>query len=413
MATLRRGDLVFESHARRVVPRHTIQRPSFIHLSPLLGGPGADNAYKSQSEREKEKGQAGRKKKLLLTGLLTGGLAGGVYAYWSHQRKLAQAGKALSTDSGTKEFLLQEPPPHFPPAKSVRNPNDNTGLKVTLFQYQTCPFCCKARVFLDYFGFSYDIVEVNSVLRQQVKWSKYKKVPILVVESEGKVIQVNDSSVIVSALFSLLADSGDSKLEEVMDCYPTLRWSDDESGKEMSEIQNKYFLMYNETKVNRTKEDIVEERRWRRWVDEVLVHTISPNVYRSPSEAIETFEWFSKAGNWSEQFSWWERYLVIYFGAAVMWLIAKRLKKRHSIKDDARQSLYDECNHWLKAIKKKGTPFLGGDQPNLADLATFGVLNAMEGCEAFKDARERTKIGDWFDRMKAAVTQRKGKAMVA
>ena len=27
---------------------------------------------------------------------------------------------------------------------------------------------CQARVFLDYFGFSYDVIEVNSVLRQQV-----------------------------------------------------------------------------------------------------------------------------------------------------------------------------------------------------------------------------------------------------
>ena len=26
--------------------------------------------------------------------------------------------------------------------------------------------------------------------------------------------------------------------------------------------------------------DIVEERRWRKWTDEVLVHTLSPNVYR-------------------------------------------------------------------------------------------------------------------------------------
>ena len=72
------------------------------------------------------------------------------------------------------------------------NPN---GLKFTLYQYQTCPFCCKARVFLDYYGISYDVVEVNSVKRTEIKWSKYPKVPVLVIEMpDGKTVQLNDSS---------------------------------------------------------------------------------------------------------------------------------------------------------------------------------------------------------------------------
>jgi len=279
-------------------------------------------------------------------------------------------------------------------------------LKITLFQYQTCPFCCKARAFLDYFGFAYDVIEVNSVLRTQVKWSKYKKVPIVVVETQDKVIQINDSSVIVSALYSLLADTGDATLEQVMDCFPTIHYIDE--GVEKSEIQNKYFLMFNDTKVQRTKENIVEERRWRKWVDDELVHSLSPNVYRTPSEALAAFQWFSQVGGWEQLFPDWERYLVIYLGATVMWLLGKRLKKRHNLKDDVRQSLYDQCDHWMKALAKKGTPFLGGSQPNLADLAVFGVLNAVEGCQAWQDARDNTKIAVWFDKMKSAVAARNG-----
>ena len=38
-----------------------------------------------------------------------------------------------------------------------------------LYQYATCPFCCKARAFLDYMGLSYDVIEVNSVMRKQVR----------------------------------------------------------------------------------------------------------------------------------------------------------------------------------------------------------------------------------------------------
>lgn len=62
---------------------------------------------------------------------------------------------------------------------------DQTGLKLTLYQYYTCPFCCKVRAFLDYYGISYNIVEVDPVLRQSIKWSPYKKVPILLVQVEN------------------------------------------------------------------------------------------------------------------------------------------------------------------------------------------------------------------------------------
>ena len=66
----------------------------------------------------------------------------------------------------------------------VRSNTDSTGLKLTLYQYQSCPFCCKVRAFLDYHGFSYDVVEVNSVWRSEIRWSMYKKVPIVVCSSD-------------------------------------------------------------------------------------------------------------------------------------------------------------------------------------------------------------------------------------
>jgi microsomal prostaglandin-E synthase 2 len=56
------------------------------------------------------------------------------------------------------------------------------------------------------------VVEVNSVLRTQVKWSSYKKVPILVAETpDGRVMQLNDSTMIVSSMFSFLQDKRQGK----------------------------------------------------------------------------------------------------------------------------------------------------------------------------------------------------------
>lgn len=91
-----------------------------------------------------------------------------------------------------------------------------------------------------------------------------------------------------------------------------------------------------------------------------------------------------------------------------MWLIGKRLKKRHRLKDDVRQSLYDEANYWLRAIRVRGTTFMGGNKPNLSDLAVYGILKSIEGCDAFQDLLNNTKIGNWYTAMKEHVETHSG-----
>ena len=79
----------------------------------------------------------------------------------------------------------------------VLSPEDASRLKLTLYQYQTCPFCCKLRAYLDYFGVPYTIVEVDPVFRGEIKFSQYKKVPILIQTSKEK-------EDIVSAVFNFV-----------------------------------------------------------------------------------------------------------------------------------------------------------------------------------------------------------------
>lgn len=73
------------------------------------------------------------------------------------------------------------------------------------------------------------------------------------------------------------------------------------------------------------------------------------------------------------------------------------------LNDDVRQTLYDECDMWVKAIEKNGGKFMGGNNPNLADLSVYGILSSIEGCMAFKDVLANTKINDWFSNMKTVV----------
>ncbi|KAF8398985.1 hypothetical protein HHK36_014850 [Tetracentron sinense] len=223
---------------------------------------------------------------------------------------------------------------------------------VVLYQYEACPFCNKVKAFLDYNKIPYKVVEVNPISKKEIKWSDYKKVPVLTVDGE----QMVDSSDIIDKLAHgiLPEKSVDSVLE------------DD------------------------------EEEKWRGWVDNHLVHMLSPNIYRNPSEALESFDYITSNGN----FSFTERITAKYAGAAAMYFVSKKLKKKHNITDE-RVALYEAAETWVDALN--GREFLGGSKPNLADLAVFGVLRPIRYLRSGKDMVEHTRIGEWYTRMESTV----------
>ncbi|KAL5722867.1 prostaglandin-E synthase [Ranunculus cassubicifolius] len=239
----------------------------------------------------------------------------------------------------TSEVCAKEPPPHQLVPKQV-----------LLYQYEACPFCNKVKAFLDYYDIPYKVVEVNPISKKEIKWSDYKKVPILVVDGENLV----DSSDIINKM--------------------SLKVRPDET----------------------VGESDTEETKWRRWVDDHLVHMLSPNIYRNASEALESFDYITSHGN----FSFTEKLTAKYAGAVAMYFVSKKLKKRYNITDE-RASLYEAAETWVKALN--GRDFLGGSKPNLADLAVFGVLRPIRYLKSGKDMVEHTQIGDWYTRMEDVV----------
>ncbi|KAF2310144.1 hypothetical protein GH714_006742 [Hevea brasiliensis] len=203
--------------------------------------------------------------------------------------------------------------------------------------------------FLDYYNIPYKVVEVNPISKKEIKWSDYKKVPILTVDGE----QMVDSSDIIDKLLQRIHP--DNSI---------------------------------------TSAD--EESKWRGWVDNHLVHVLSPNIYRTTSEALESFDYITTHGN----FSFTERLVAKYAGAAAMYFVSKKLKKRHNITDE-RAALYDAAETWVDALE--GREYLGGSKPNLADLAVFGVLRPIRYLKSGKDMVEHTHIGEWYSRMEQAV----------
>ncbi|EEF52757.1 prostaglandin E synthase 2 [Ricinus communis] len=251
---------------------------------------------------------------------------------------------AAAASPFAQEVHAKEPPP-----REKFLPND-----VILYQYAACPFCNKVKAFLDYYNIPYKIVEVNPISKKEIKWSDYKKVPILTVDGE----QMVDSSDIINKLFERI-HTGNS--------IP----------------------------------DSDEESKWRGWVDNHLVHVLSPNIYRNTTEALESFDYITTHGN----FSFTERLTAKYAGAVAMYFVSKKLKKKYNIIDE-RAALYDAAETWVDALN--GRDFLGGSKPNLADLAVFGVLRPIRYLKSGKDMVEHTRIGEWYSRMEREVGERNG-----
>ena len=66
------------------------------------------------------------------------------------------------------------------------------------------------------------------------------------------------------------------------------------------------------------------EVKWRQWVDDVFIHTLSPNIYRTMSESFQALSYITQVGN----FGSFERKIAYYSGAVAMYIIGKRIKKR-------------------------------------------------------------------------------------
>ena len=80
---------------------------------------------------------------------------------------------------------------------------------------------------------------------------------------------------------------------------------------------------------------------------------------------------------------------------------AGRLKKKYGIFGDERQELYTTAQDWVSALGSR--EFLGGSQPNLADISVFGVVRSVTGTNTFMDLMHNTEISKWYERMMGQV----------
>ena len=177
-----------------------------------------------------------------LLSIAAGALIGTVYTLRQSQKYEGLMPEYITNSELLERQAMEKRPMPPPIAKHITfdSPStENFPFKITLYQYVTCPFCCKVRAYLNYNRIPYDIVEVNSVMRTETKWSTYKKVPIIVIENEQ--IQLNDSSVIISTIESYLR-MPTKTIRNISKLYQPIVEKDDK-GKFVFNYPNKYFLV--------------------------------------------------------------------------------------------------------------------------------------------------------------------------
>jgi hypothetical protein len=189
-----RRSILFESNkTQNLTCKQIVRKESKI--------PDMKTEFKSESNAPKQQapksGSSPSSLKKLLMIFLSGGVTYFALSYYIENRMSKSAG---ATDEINYES--QNLPGKIKPNISINREKNPGNIRLTLYQYVTCPFCCKVRAYLDYYGYSYDIVEVNSITKKQIDWSSYKKVPILAVQfPSNSDSNAYDQKIIVRNLF--------------------------------------------------------------------------------------------------------------------------------------------------------------------------------------------------------------------
>ncbi|GLC33355.1 hypothetical protein PLESTB_000342200 [Pleodorina starrii] len=327
----------------------------------------------------------------------------------------AAAVTTSAADAPTKIEVVADP--YARPVEARPLPSN-----ITLYQYEVCPYCCKVRAFLDYYKLPYTVIEVNPLTKGELKWSTYKKVPVVQLDEEI----VADSSAIMSRLATDIAAArpappppaaaaaapASTSQPPAPAAKRSSSWSfwgsrggDATAAPDVSGATDQAPAAAAAAAAAPaaapgapSTEALSEEIRWRKWVDEKLVKVLTANIYRNWDESVETFKYITEQTGWS----WGAREVARWAGAVMMWQVGKRMPAKYGIEGDLRVALYDAANDFADNALR-GRRFAGGDAPNLADLSAFGVLRAVRRTGAFRDLMAHSRLGPWFEAMDGEV----------
>lgn len=260
---------------------------------------------------------------------------------------------------------------------------ESQNVDIVLYQYQVCPFCNKVRhrrrfaaralapahsaaltqvrAFLDYHDIPYRVVEVEPMRKKELQWSEYKKVRTP--PPRGRVSLRWGTRPPPAACQRLTSPPPGTKVPVAL--------VNGEQVNDSSDIIS-HIAQVTGVKHDTPEEQRAEEAQWREWVDSHLVHLLAPNIYRTVSESLQSFDYITSNSNfsttekmfircvrhavtagWSRGGDVWTPALTpcvrSYAGAAIMYAVANLVIKRKYKIGDPREDLYAAADQWVRA----------------------------------------------------------------
>lgn len=218
----------------------------------------------------------------------------------------------------------------------------------------TCPFCWKVRSLAEHLEIDYEKIQVNAMkTKKELKFAgDWGKVPIWT-EADGEII---------------------------VDSTPIMKHID---------------ATYNQGALWDTSDEARRDQ-WIEWVDTKLSKATVPILYGSLSSALKTTTRVSKL----ETFGFFSKRLYAWAGFPIMWGIIARTR----VKKDGRkpkQLWHDLLTEFTNEFGE--SPFFGGENPDLVDLAAFGYMRSISPFPQFSQLEDHENGIAWYRRVEATL----------
>lgn len=214
---------------------------------------------------------------------------------------------------------------------------------LTLYQFNSCPFCWKVRALLNFARQPYEIVEVTPLGMRELEFTDHKKVPVL---TDGDQVIVESANIV-------------------------------------AHLNEKFIPTGNDD----------NDQQWTEWVDQTLVHYLPPLIHPRFVTSWRNFGAIMTA----DQYPWYKGWIVRLGGSLIMPKVAKKMKAKHNIIDE-RSEFLSAIDHWtLNGLNSKA--FYGGDKPDYVDCSVFGVLRSSDQLGVIDMAKKHNAdFAAWYDR---------------
>ncbi len=215
----------------------------------------------------------------------------------------------------------------------------------TIYSFQSCPFCFKIRALLGSRGIPYADVEVEPMKKAELKWGGWDKVPVFV-------------------------DVDGTAMEESNDI---LHYIDSKHGNLFPRAGND-----------------PEQDRWMEFSNKVLGKSIVAVIYRTFGSSFRALEYVNGIENFSRK----DKIVNKYLGGFVMKMVGRSRAKL--FEQPPRENLKTQLDKLSGGLNGD---FFGGESPNGADFANYGILRSMQGLEGFDILEDHSEGFGWYNRM--------------